>query len=131
MNSQSGKATVHIGIFEISILILSLVLLCALAADTLLELTLEVRGVIQAADTVIRMVLLLDFFVRLYRAESKLGFMNGDGFDPSRVFPTWICCAGVGWYACSASSACLEEFARCIEFSSFSSKTGWRVGRFH
>ena len=81
MNSQSGKATVNVGIFQICILILSIVLLCALAADTMFELPPEVRGVIQAADTVICVVLLTDFFVRLYRAESKLGFMKWGWID--------------------------------------------------
>jgi hypothetical protein len=81
MNSQSGKATVNVGIFQICILILSIVLLCALAADTMFELPPEVRGVIQAADTVICVVLLTDFFVRLYRAESKSGFMKWGWID--------------------------------------------------
>ena len=81
MNTSQVRSTANVGIFQIAILILSLVLLCALAADTILELPTEVRGVIQGADTAVCVILLVDFFVRLYRAESKLAFMKWGWID--------------------------------------------------
>jgi voltage-gated potassium channel len=81
MSTSQARSTANVGIFQIAILILSLVLLGALAADTVLELPTEVRGVIQGADTAVCVILLADFFVRLYRAESKLVFMKWGWID--------------------------------------------------
>jgi voltage-gated potassium channel len=81
MNASQPKTTVDVGIFQIGILILSLVVLCALAVDTVFDLPPEVRGVIQGTDTAICMILLADFFVRLYRAESKLAFLKWGWID--------------------------------------------------
>jgi voltage-gated potassium channel len=82
MNSSKARPlTADIGIFQIAILILSLVLLGALAADTVLDLPPEVRSVIQCADTLVCVVLLADFFARLYRAESKFAFLKWGWID--------------------------------------------------
>lgn len=81
MNSSQPKPSPDVGFIQIAILILSLVLLCALAIDTLLRLPQEVQNVIQAADTAVCVILLADFFVRLYRAESKWAFMKWGWID--------------------------------------------------
>ena len=81
MNSSQPNPAGEVGISQIGILILSLVILCGLAIDTLFELPPEVRGVIHGADTVICMILLSDFFVRLYRADSKVAFMKWGWID--------------------------------------------------
>lgn len=80
MNSSHDN-TANIGILQIAILVLSLVALCAVAADTVLVLPIAIRGVIQIADTVICVILLADFCVRLYYAESKLAFMKWGWID--------------------------------------------------
>jgi len=80
MNSPHLKPA-DIGAFQIAILILSVVLLSALAIDTLFQLPHEVQIVIQIADTVICGILLTDFFVRLYKADSKLTFMKWGWID--------------------------------------------------
>ena len=81
MNSSHPKSTADVGAFQIAILLLSLVLLFALAIDTLFQLPHEVKTVTQIADTAICGILLTDFFVRLYRAESKLAFMKWGWID--------------------------------------------------
>jgi voltage-gated potassium channel len=81
MNSLQANTSDRIGLFQIAILILSVVALCALTADTLLDLPLQVRHVIQNADTAICMVLLVDFCMRLNRAKSKLAFMKWGWID--------------------------------------------------
>jgi voltage-gated potassium channel len=86
-NSQNHPAG-NISIFQIAILVLSLVVLCALAADTVFELPPEVRDVIQSADAVICVILLADFFVRLNRAESKLAFMKWGWIDLIASIPS-------------------------------------------
>ena len=70
MNSSQVQPTVNVGVFQIAILTLSLVVLGALAADTVLVLPPELHTLIQVVDTAVCVVLLADFFVRLYRAES-------------------------------------------------------------
>jgi voltage-gated potassium channel len=82
MNSSQARPPVaNVGVFQIAILILSVLLLGALAADTLFELPTEVRNVIQVADTAVCVILLVDFFARLYRAESKLAFLKWGWID--------------------------------------------------
>ena len=81
MNSSQVRNTDHIGIFQVAILILSILILCALAADTLLVLQPQVRRVIQDADTIVCVVLLADFVTRFWRAESKLVFMKWGWID--------------------------------------------------
>jgi voltage-gated potassium channel len=81
MNSSHSKATADVGILQIAILILSLLLLVALAIDTLFQLPPNVKMVIQIADTAICGILLTDFLVRLYRADSKLAFMKWGWID--------------------------------------------------
>ncbi len=77
---QTGSEA-KVGVFQIAILILSLVVLGALAADTLCDLPPEVRAVLQAVDTAVCAILLVDFCVRFYRAESKLAFMRWGWID--------------------------------------------------
>ena len=81
MNTSHSKSTTEVGVFQIAILVLSLVLLFALAVDTFFQLADEVQTVIQIADTAICGVLLVDFLVRLYRAESKLAFIKWGWID--------------------------------------------------
>lgn len=81
MNSSRPGTSPDVGIFQIAVLVLSILVLCALAADTLFHLPAQVRAVIQTADTVTCVILLADFFVRLYRAESKWAFMKWGWID--------------------------------------------------
>lgn len=78
--SQSQTAP-EIGIFQVAILLLSMLILTALAADTIWDLPGEIRNVIQMMDTLVCGVLLADFFIRLYRAPSKWAFMKWGWID--------------------------------------------------
>jgi voltage-gated potassium channel len=69
------------GIFPIAILTLSVLVLSALAADTVCVLPREMHNLIQAVDTAVCMVFLTDFFVRFYRADSKWAFMKWGWID--------------------------------------------------
>lgn len=71
----------QVGPFQIAILVLSLAVLVALAADTLLVLPVEVQRLIQFADTAVCIILLTDFVVRFRRAESKLAFIKWGWVD--------------------------------------------------
>ncbi len=80
MNSSQPDAP-NVGILQIAVLVLSLVALAGLAADSVFEFPLAASQLIQGADTLICVVLLADFFARLYRAESKLAFMKWGWID--------------------------------------------------
>ena len=78
--SQSGGEA-RPGIFQIAILVLSVLVLAALAADTVCVLPPELRSLIQAVDTAVCVMLLTDFSVRFHRAESKWAFMKWGWID--------------------------------------------------
>jgi voltage-gated potassium channel len=78
--SQIGIET-KAGVFQIAILILSILVLIALAVDTLYDLPPEIRTLIQTMDTTVCVVLLGDFVTRFYRAESKWRFMKWGWID--------------------------------------------------
>ncbi|WCJ59610.1 ion transporter [Fontisphaera persica] len=87
MQNKQTQIDTQIGPFQLAILLLSLVLLAALAADTLLTLPPEVSQVIQTMDTIVCGVLLVDFLVRLHRAESKRDFMKWGWIDLLACIP--------------------------------------------
>lgn len=76
-----------IGPFQLAVLVLSLLILAALAADTVLALPPAVSHLIQTMDTLICGVLLVDFFLRFHRAESKLQFMKWGWIDLLACIP--------------------------------------------
>jgi voltage-gated potassium channel len=73
--SQSGNHE-RIGVFQIFILVLSVVVRCGIGADTFLTPSKEVSDILQTLDTLVCVILLTDFVVRLWRAESKLAFLK-------------------------------------------------------
>jgi voltage-gated potassium channel len=81
MNTLQTELPAKVGIFQISILILSIAVLAALAAETFFTLPPEATRVIQGVDTIVCVVLLTDFFVRFYRAECKKAFMKWGWID--------------------------------------------------
>jgi len=78
--NQSGGAE-KVGLFQIVILILSVVVLAALAADTVLKLPAEVSDILQVLDTAVCVLLLTDFVMRFRRARSKWQFMKWGWID--------------------------------------------------
>lgn len=70
-----------VGPFQVVILILSVVVLAALAADSVLKLPAEISEILHALDTLVCLLLLTDFCIRLHRAKSKLQFMKWGWID--------------------------------------------------
>lgn len=70
-----------IGFFQIVILILSVIALGALIADTAFQLPAEYSRVLQKIDTIICIVFLFDFCIRFARARSKREFMKWGWID--------------------------------------------------
>ena len=70
-----------LGILEFAILVLTILVLFALVADTVTVLPKSVSQVIHWMDTAVCVVFLIDFGIRFYRAESKLAFMKWGWID--------------------------------------------------
>lgn len=66
---------------QILILVLSVYVLAALLIETFMTLPAETSRLLQTVDTLICFVFLADFFVRLWRAESKLAFLKWGWID--------------------------------------------------
>ena len=81
MHAAAEKNSERVGPFQIVILILSIVVLLALGADTFLKLPAEISRLLNDLDTLICIILLVDFVVRFCRAESKLGFLKWGWID--------------------------------------------------
>jgi voltage-gated potassium channel len=77
MNGNQEK----VGLFQIVVLILSIVVLAALGADTAFKLPKEISDILQILDTLVCVILLIDFGVRFFKAESKLAFMKWGWID--------------------------------------------------
>src|SRR5262245_40270638 len=67
--------------FQIAILILTLILLAALAADTIYKLPPQISNLIQWLDTVACAIFFADFCVRFFRAKSKPAFLKWGWID--------------------------------------------------
>ena len=78
MKNQSNE---NPGPFQIGVLILSILVLAALAADTVCSLPSEVSKIIHLTDTIVCVFLLIDFFMRLYQAPDKREFMKWGWID--------------------------------------------------
>jgi voltage-gated potassium channel len=78
--SQLGKGH-QIGTFQLALLVYTILVLCALVADTLLALPKQISDLIHMIDTLGCVLFFADFCYRLYRAESKLRFMKWGWID--------------------------------------------------
>jgi len=76
-NSKSHKASA----FQVGLLAFTMLLLCALVADTVLVLPRELANMVHIIDTVACAVFLVDFCVRFHQAESKAAFMKWGWVD--------------------------------------------------
>lgn len=81
MNRSGEKNSEHVGPFQIVVLILSIVVLAALGADTIFQLPKEISEILQALDTLVCIILIIDFSIRFYKAESKLAFLKWGWID--------------------------------------------------
>ena len=81
MEAKPAPADETIGPFQLVILVLSLVVLGALVADTFFHLPPEISRILQLVDTLVCVVFLFDFAFRFYRAKSKRAFMKWGWID--------------------------------------------------
>lgn len=70
-----------IGLFQIVILILSIIVLIALGADTVIPMSSQVSDVLQILDTLVCALLFVDFCIRFYKAQFKLLFLKWGWID--------------------------------------------------
>lgn len=70
-----------------ALLAFTIVVLCALVADTILTLPKEVADMIHITDTFACAVFFVDFCIRFYHAESKLAFMKWGWIDLIACIP--------------------------------------------
>ncbi len=84
--SQIGNGH-HIGMFQIGLLVFTVIVLCASVADTVLVLPKEVSNLVHLIDTTACALFFGDFCFRLYRAESKLAFMKWGWIDLIACIP--------------------------------------------
>lgn len=81
VNENGSKKHEEVGVFQIVILILSIVVLGALAVDTAFKLPPNIASLLQTLDTLVCIVLLFDVGIRFYRAKSKLAFLKWGWID--------------------------------------------------
>jgi voltage-gated potassium channel len=77
----------NVGAFQLGLLVLTILLLCALVAETVLNLPKEVSGLVHLFDTFACAVFFADFCYRFFRAESKLQFMKWGWIDLIACIP--------------------------------------------
>ncbi len=81
MNDPHSDHETRVGMFQIAVLVLTVLILGALVADTIFALPKHVSSLIQSVDTIICGVFVLEFGVRFHRAESKLAFLKWGWID--------------------------------------------------
>ena len=81
MNKESSRKEEPFGLWQVVILVLSVYVLGAMAAEAMLELPTEVSNLIQVTDNFICFIFLGDFFTRLYLARRKWRFLRWGWID--------------------------------------------------
>ncbi len=81
MSGTGATNSEKVGIFQIVILILSIVVLGALGTDAAFKLPKQVSDILQTLDTLVCILLLIDFGIRFYKAKSKLAFLKWGWID--------------------------------------------------
>ena len=89
MNNSDPNKSERIGLFQIVVLILSVIVLGALGADTVFKLPKEISDALQTLDTLVCLLLLTDFGMRFYKAESKLAFLKWGWIDLIASIPNF------------------------------------------
>ena len=79
--ASTGPATEQVGPFQLTILVLSVLALGAIAADALFRLPPEVSRILHGVDLIACAAFFIDFVVRFRAAESKLGFLKWGWID--------------------------------------------------
>jgi len=78
---SNGPAPEPVGPFQLTVLVLSVLALAAIAADAFLPVPPEISRILDAVDLIVCGVFFLDFVIRFQAAESKLAFMKFGWID--------------------------------------------------
>ena len=81
MNETGPTHSEHISLFQIVVLLLSVVALGAVGADSVFKFPPSISKVLQIFDTVVCALLLIDFGIRYRKAPSKLAFLKWGWID--------------------------------------------------
>jgi voltage-gated potassium channel len=79
--NESNNTENKLGLLNIIVIILSIYVLGALIVDTVFELPTETSILLNYIDNTICGFFFIEFFIRFYKAESKLGFMKWGWID--------------------------------------------------
>jgi voltage-gated potassium channel len=81
MNQPGTNHHEKVGPFQIIVLVLTIVVLAALGVDTAIKLPPEISRILGILDTMVCILLFVDFCIRFRQAESKLAFMKWGWID--------------------------------------------------
>lgn len=76
MKEANATNSEKVGLFQIVVLILSIIVLGALGVDIVFQLPKQISNILQTLDTLVCVILLIDFGIRFYKAESKPAFLK-------------------------------------------------------
>ena len=85
--STNSRSDERVGPFQLALLVLSVLTLIAIAADTFFRIDPEISRILQGVDLIACGVFFVDFLVRFRRAESKLEFMRMGWIDLLACIP--------------------------------------------
>ncbi len=81
MKSSTDGTLTKVGLFPVAILVLTVLNLSALIADSFLVLPNELKKLVHVIDTAVCVVFFVDFLFQLYRADSKAAFLKWGWID--------------------------------------------------
>lgn len=87
METPESQPAEKLSIFQLALLILSILVLLSLIADAIAPVPPEVSTIIQTLDLVSCFLFFVDFVIRFWRAESKLAFMRWGWIDLLACIP--------------------------------------------
>ncbi len=88
MASKPSASLEHLGLFQLCLIVLSLVVLGALVADNVFVLPGEISRILHFVDNTVCVVFLVDFILRFRAAPSKLQFMKWGWIDLLASIPS-------------------------------------------
>jgi voltage-gated potassium channel len=81
METPDSQPAEKLSVFQLALLVLSVLVLLALIADAIAPVPQEVSTIIQTLDLAACLLFFVDFVIRFWRAESKLAFMRWGWID--------------------------------------------------
>lgn len=79
--NQNENTDNKLGVLNLTVIVLSIYVLCALIVDTLFKLSTETSALLNYIDIAICVFFFIEFCIRFYNAESKLKFMRWGWID--------------------------------------------------